>query len=107
MRIVTERPLHHPGKSLNGRSSSREQEQRQSDLSCNEPAVDTFAANASGKLVTSYLYAWTDFVTCHVEGRENSKQYSRQNRQSNAEHEHWQVHMKIGFVREGKFRQSC
>ena len=105
LRIVSQRPPQHAGKSLDGGASRGQQQQGQSDLSRDQPGVYPSTSNAAGEFVGAGLNDVINLSPRRFQRRKYSKKHTRQHCQANAESQNREIYVEVGFVGEGIFGQ--
>src|ERR1700733_10612387 len=106
VRVIAEIYMHHVHEAFDRDSRGRQQKQRQGDLAGDQHRVESLSAHAAGNFSCTGLHNLANFRACKLKRGKESKEYSGDQRESEAEQQHGYVDVEVSLVGERLFRQA-
>src|SRR5580658_10274762 len=106
VRVVAEIDMHHVHEALDSYSRGRQQKQRQGDLAGDQHRVESLSAHAARNFSRTGLHNLADFRARKLKCGKESKEYSGDQRKSDAEQQHGDVDVEVSLVWERLFWQA-
>ena len=98
--------MHHVHEAFDRDSRGRQQQQRQGDLAGDQHRVESLSAHAAGNFSRAGLHNLANFRARKLKCGKESKEYSGNQRKSDAEQQHGHVDVEVSLVWERLFRQA-